>query len=227
MNSTPLLKLEGVCKHYDSPGGPLPVLQGIDLEIAASASLAITGPSGSGKSTLLNLIGALDTPSAGRVLLDGDDLAGLSPAQLCELRNRRIGFVFQFHHLLPQFSVMENVLMPTAIRRPRDSGAGERARRLLHRVGLDHRLAHRPAELSGGERQRVAVVRALINCPRLILADEPTGSLDRAGAEVLAQLLVEIHQEEKAALIVVTHSEMLARHMRQQCDLRDGRIVRG
>lgn len=224
MTVTPVMRLEKVGKAYDSAGGPIPVLTDIDLEVNAGHSLAITGPSGSGKSTLLNIIGTLDRPSHGRVFLEGREIDGQAERDLCAIRSRLIGFVFQFHHLLPQFSVLENVLIPAAIVRPANPLARDRARRLLTRVGLEARLSHRPGELSGGERQRVAVVRALVNQPRLLLADEPTGSLDRAGSETLAGLLAELHREEKLTLIVVTHSDLLAGHMERTLVLRDGRL---
>ena len=183
--------------------------------------------SGSGKSTLLNIIGTLDRPSSGEVLLDGQDLRRLNDVELASVRNRQIGFVFQAHHLLPQCNVLENVLLPTlATRDPAvRSGASERAKRLLERVGLDGRIAHRPGQLSGGERQRVAVVRALINQPKLLLADEPTGALDRASAGNLSDLLVALNREEGVTLIVVTHALDLAKRMGRVLELRDGRLV--
>lgn len=224
-----LLSLRGVTKNYESSGqtAGLPVLKGITLDIAGGESLAIIGPSGSGKSTLLNIIGGLDHPSGGSVTLDGEALTGLDEIRLAELRNRRIGFIFQGHHLLPQCSVLENVLVPTiplkdsALR----NGAEARARKLLDRVGLGSRLDHKPGQLSGGERQRVAVVRALINEPKLLLADEPTGALDRASAETLGQLLVDLNREQSVTLIVVTHALDLARRMKKVFELRDGLLA--
>lgn len=223
-----LLKLINVAKQYDSlaDGDPVFVLKGVSLEIGAGESVAIVGPSGSGKSTLLNVIGTLDRPSQGQVLLDGEDLSKLNDEQLAAARNRRIGFVFQAHHLLPQCTVLENVLVPTLATRDgaiRD-GADERARRLLQRVGLAERLSHRPGQLSGGERQRVAVVRALINGPKLLLADEPTGALDRASSQNLGQLLVDLNREEGVTLIVVTHAPELAQRMGRILELRDGQL---
>jgi len=220
-----LLRLEQVAKSYAGPDGPLEVLRGIDLEVAPGSSLAVTGPSGSGKSTLLNLIGGLDLPTRGRVWLDGADLAAHTEDERCAIRSRDIGFVFQRHHLLPQFTVLENVLLSAAARQPPDPAAAARAGRLLARVGLEGRLRHRPGELSGGERQRVAVVRALVNRPRLLLADEPTGALDRANAEALAQLLTELQREEGVALVVATHAEALAARMERVLRLRDGRLA--
>ncbi|MCB1128003.1 MAG: ABC transporter ATP-binding protein [Verrucomicrobiae bacterium] len=223
-----LLRLVDVTKRY--PGavgaeGP-PVLDRVGLELKAGESLAVMGPSGCGKTTLLNCIGTLDQPDSGTLELDGRDLTSLSTAELAEVRNRQIGFVFQLHHLLPQCTVWENVLLPTLASQNevlRD-GAPDRAQRLLKRVGLEPRLKHRPGQLSGGERQRVAVVRALINEPQLLLADEPTGALDHASAEQLAQLLVELNHETGITLIVVTHSMELAGRMERVMTLRDGRL---
>ena len=210
----PLLKLASVTRRYDAPGKTeaLTVLAGVSLEIARGESLAIVGPSGSGKSTLLQIMGTLDRPTSGSVTLDGRELGALDELQLASVRNRQIGFVFQSHYLLPQCTVMENVLVPTlacADAALRD-GAGGRAERLLERVGLGQRKSHRPGELSGGERQRVAVVRALINQPQLLLADEPTGSLDHASALQLGQLL--------------THALDLARRMGRVMGLTDGQL---
>src|SRR5438445_2182796 len=222
-----LLKISNVTHRYDSGAGPLDVLKGVSLEIARGESLAIIGPSGSGKSTLLNIIGTLDRPTAGEVVLDGQDLNRLNDLQLAEVRNRRIGFIFQAHHLLPQCTVLENVLVPTLASAGRASrnGAPERAERLLKRVGLGERATHRPGQLSGGERQRVAVVRALINQPQFLLADEPTGALDRASAGQLAQLLLELNCEEGVTLIVVTHALDLARKMGRVFELKNGTLV--
>ncbi len=226
--SSPLLQLTDVSRRYESPAGAeaVSVLRDITLEIERGESVAIVGPSGSGKSTLLNIIGTLDRPSTGQVLLDGQDLSRLDDIQLAAVRNREIGFIFQAHHLLPQCTVMENVLVPTLANRDarlRD-GAAERAERLLERVGLGARRTHRPGQLSGGERQRVAVVRALINQPKLLLADEPTGALDRASAQNLADLLVQLNREENVTLVVVTHALDLARRMGRVLELRDGRL---
>ena len=223
------LSLRNVSKSYQSvqDAPPVSVLRDISLEAAAGESLAIVGPSGSGKSTLLNIIGTLDHPPSGQVWLQGRDLAELNEEQLAEVRSRQIGFVFQAHHLLPQCTVLENVLVPTlalpSSSRPQDSA--DRATRLLERVGLGQRLDHRPGQLSGGERQRVAVVRALINQPQLLLADEPTGALDRPAAEELAKLLIELNREEKVTLIVVTHAVDLAERMQKILNLRDGHLA--
>jgi lipoprotein-releasing system ATP-binding protein len=244
---TPLLKLEQVTKNYVAAEGsaPVPVLRAVTLEMARGESVAIVGPSGCGKSTLLNLIGTLDHPTTGRVWLEGEDLSQLDEAQLAAVRNRKIGFVFQSHHLLPHCTVLENVLVPTLaagkdafhrvpLRSEEKSGTSgdgsrpcspeARARKLLERVGLGERLDHRPGQLSGGERQRVAVVRALINQPALLLADEPTGALDRASATAMAQLLVELNREEGVTLIVVTHALELARQMGRMLELKDGAL---
>ena len=224
VSNQPLLIAEDIWKTYPGGAGEIEVLRAVNLRVEAASSMAIVGPSGSGKSTLLNLIGTLDHATRGRILLGGEDISMRTEDELSRIRNREIGFVFQFHHLLPQFNVIENVLMPTLVSGDRSAETAERARRLLLRVGLERRLAHRPGELSGGERQRVAVVRALINRPRLVLADEPTGSLDRAGSDNLIGLLVEMNREEGAALVVVTHSERLAGRMGRVLALRDGKL---
>ena len=244
----PLLTLSNVTKRYESPGSAnsLTVLNDISLQVDRGQSLAIVGPSGSGKSTLLQIIGTLDRPSSGAVQLDGEDLNQLDQVELAAVRNRKLGFVFQFHYLLPQCTVIENVLVPTLAKvkqsmkrasgpvqvppRAEEKGTTSnetseaRASRLLKRVGLGERLNHRPGELSGGERQRVAVVRALINQPWLLLADEPTGSLDHASAQQLGQLLVELNREEGVTLIVVTHARELAAKMGKQMELKDGKL---
>ena len=215
-----MLELKNISKAYDEQA---PVLRGIGLEIAEGESVAIVGESGCGKSTLLNIIGTLDRPGEGSVMFDGIDLLSMSEKATAEFRNARIGFVFQLHHLLPQCSVLENVLLPTLVNK--DAGnAKARALRLLERVGLSDRLSHRPGKLSGGERQRVAVVRALMNKPPLLLADEPTGSLDRAGADGLVRLLLELNREENLALIVVTHSMRLAEQMDRVLFLENGTL---
>lgn len=220
-----LVELCGVTKSYRTTEGvETPVLRGVDLKIAAGESIAIAGPSGCGKSTLLNILGTLDQPTTGRVILEGREIQSLTPAELAELRGSVVGFVFQLHHLLPQCSLLENALVP-ALPRGRAAEAEPRARALLERVGLGGRLHHRPGQLSGGECQRAAVVRALINKPRLLLADEPTGSLDRASAEALAQLLADLNREEGVALVVVTHAPDLAARLGRVLELRDGRVV--
>jgi ABC-type lipoprotein export system ATPase subunit len=224
-----ILELTNIAKCYDFPGEAESsyVLKDVTLRVMAGESVAIVGPSGSGKSTLLNIIGTLDYPTAGSVLLEGKDLFQFNDKELAKIRNREIGFVFQLHHLLPQCTVLENVLVPTLVNRNRSyrKDTETRARQLLERVGLGSRLSHRPGQLSGGERQRVAVVRALINNPKLLLADEPTGSLDYAAADNLAQLLIELNQEEGVTMIVVTHSLELAARMGRVLELRDGVLV--
>jgi ABC-type lipoprotein export system ATPase subunit len=224
----PILKLDGVTKTYPGPAGQAEgptVLKDLSLEVQPGQTLSILGPSGSGKSTLLNLIGALDRPTEGSVVLDGEDLSDLSDRQLARVRNRKIGFVFQLHHLLPQCTLLENVLVPALADPQRDRDAAEqRARSLLDRVGLGERLTHRPGELSGGECQRVAVVRSLINEPVLLLADEPTGSLDRTAAENLTQLLEELNRDEGITLIVVTHARDLGERMQRVCELTEGTL---
>ncbi len=222
----PVIQLEHVRKEYAAPGGSvLAVLRDVSLSVAPGESVAVVGPSGSGKSTLLNLIGALDRPSAGLVRVCGEDPAALSDAALARLRNREIGFIFQMHHLLPQCTLLENVLLPAVpLHRRGDAGRETvaRATDLLTRVGLGDRLDHRPGQLSGGERQRAAVVRALINRPRLLLADEPTGALDRAGAAALADLLLALNRAEQVTLVVVTHAAELARRLDRSFRLLDG-----
>jgi ABC-type lipoprotein export system ATPase subunit len=224
----PLSRLEHVSKSFAAGArtAPVHVLKDLTLEIGAGESVAITGPSGSGKSTLLNIIGTLDQPSSGRVWLDGQDLSAFNEAELAAVRNRQLGFIFQAHHLLPQCTVLENVLVPTLAEsgKERRQGATARGTLLLQRVGLGERLHHRPGQLSGGERQRVAVVRALINRPKLLLADEPTGALDRSAAHELARLLLELNREEQVTLIVVTHAQELARQMKRVLELRDGTL---
>jgi ABC-type lipoprotein export system ATPase subunit len=221
-----VLKLENITKSYPSPSGDgyVSVLKDISLNIDAGASVAIVGPSGSGKSTLLNIIGALDKPSSGSVVLDGQELSTLSDSQLAKIRSQQIGFVFQLHHLLPQLTVLENVLIPTMPLKTTVQ-AEPRARELLQRVGLDGHLDHRPAQLSGGEQQRVAVVRALINQPKLLLADEPTGSLDSTSSQNLADILLQLNAQEKVTLITVTHSTELAQKMHTVFTLKNGQLA--
>jgi lipoprotein-releasing system ATP-binding protein len=204
------LIVEHLAKDYPTRSGPLSVLRDIDLHLERGEAVAVMGPSGSGKSTLLHILGTLDTPTHGTVHLEGQDPFVLPEPELADFRNRRIGFVFQDHHLLPQCSVLENVLIPTLVSSGGPNEALGLARQLLKRVGLGDRLDHRPAELSGGERQRVAVARALIQRPVLLLADEPTGNLDRQTARSIGRLLLELHREEQTILVVVTHSQELA-----------------
>ena len=219
-----VLRLENVYRQYESEdSSPVKVLKGISLTVKRGNSIAIVGPSGCGKSTLLNILGSLDSPTSGNIQLDGQELANLSEPELATVRNQKIGFIFQSHHLLPQCSVLENVLVPTLAEKGKASfDAIERAKQLLKRSGLEHRLTHRPSQLSGGECQRVAVVRALINQPSLILADEPTGALDYSNAEAMTELLVKLNLEDQATLIVVTHSSELAAKMGTTYKLQNG-----
>lgn len=228
-NGAVLLELGDVEKRFEATtdAPETVVLRGVSLRIERGESVAIVGPSGSGKSTLLNIIGALDRPTRGSVRFDGRDVTAFGEKDLAALRASEVGFIFQLHHLLPQCTVLENVLVPTLATtgQKRREPAETRARRLLERVGLGHRLSHRPGQLSGGERQRVAVVRALINEPKLLLADEPTGSLDRVSAENLSQLLRELNREEGVALVVVTHSQSLAGEMSRIYEMSDGALL--
>lgn len=220
-----LLKLRGVGKEYHPPGAPsTEVLKGIDLNVSPGESLAIVGPSGSGKTTLLNILGTLDTATTGEVIFAGQNLAGLNDKELAHIRNRDMGFIFQLHHLLPQCSVLENVLLPTLVAKI-DADLERRALELLDRVGMRDFANSMPARLSGGESQRVAVVRALINGPKLILADEPTGSLDSRNSDKIAELLAALNREINSALIVVTHSDGLAEPMDRRLLLEDGHLI--
>ena len=215
------LRAERVSKRY----GEVSVLRDVSIEVSRGQSLAVVGPSGSGKSTLLHVFGTLDRPTSGRVTVDGRDPYVLPEKDLARFRNRVIGFVFQDHHLLPQYSVLENVMMPTLAFRDGGADAAERARDLIERVGLGHRTGHRPSALSGGERQRAAVARALVNRPALLLCDEPTGSLDRARADEVGDLLFELHAEEETILIGVTHSLELAARFERRMELQEGTCV--
>lgn len=218
------VRLEGVTRTFLGPGNaPVNVLRGIDLHVSAGESVAITGPSGSGKTTLLQLIGALDCPDAGEIRVNGRDLSSLDDAARLRFRNREVGFIFQAHHLLPQLNALENVLVPAWAAENRD-GLHARAVYLLKRVGLDKRLSHFPGQLSGGERQRVAVARALVMTPSLVLADEPTGALDQATAQTLVELLLELNAEERITLLMVTHAEACALRMARRVELNGGRI---
>ena len=221
----PTLSVCQLAKDYVTAEGTLSILKSLDLTMQRGEALAITGPSGSGKSTLLYMLGALDTPTAGRIQLEGRDPFQLNATQQAEFRNRQIGFIFQDHHLLPQCNVLENVLIPTLPGAGATPESEARARELLARVGLAERMGHRPAQLSGGERQRVAVCRALINRPALLLADEPTGNLDRSTAEAVGSLLLDLNREQNTLLICVTHSIELANRFPRHCELQDGRLV--
>ncbi|MCX6911044.1 MAG: ABC transporter ATP-binding protein [Verrucomicrobia bacterium] len=217
------LSARELTRDYPTRAEPLRILRGVNLSLARGDALAVTGPSGSGKSTLLHIFGALDRPTAGEVLINGRNPFALPEPELAAFRNREIGFVFQEHYLLPQCSVLENVLVPTIVA-PDATGVAERARMLLDRVGLANRLDHRPAELSGGERQRVAIARALINRPTLLLCDEPTGNLDRVTARSVADVILEMAKAENATLIVVTHSAELAARLPRRMELVEGKL---
>jgi lipoprotein-releasing system ATP-binding protein len=220
----PKLQAENITKQYPTRADPIEVLRGVSLALDAGQNLAILGPSGSGKSTLLSILGTLETPTSGRVVLDGVNPAELGEQQLAAFRSRRIGFVFQDHYLLPQCSVLENVLLPAVPSGLVRTETIQRAEMLLERVGLADRREHRPAELSGGERQRAALARALINAPDLLLADEPTGNLDRTTAQQVGQLLLELQKTEPMILIVVTHSQRLAECLQTRLELDAGRL---
>ena len=221
---TSVLECRGLIKAFDEGGQRLEVLRGVDLCVASGESIAIIGASGSGKTTLLQLLGGLDSPTSGIVKVLGRDLASLSEDERGKMRNRSIGFVYQFHHLLPEFSALENVAMPLLVRRRPAAEAARVARDLLERVGLGERLEHRPAQLSGGERQRAAVARALITRPALVLADEPTGNLDRRIGKQVFDVMLELKRELGTSLVVVTHDELIAARMERVLSLVDGRL---
>ncbi|MDH5674195.1 MAG: ABC transporter ATP-binding protein [Myxococcales bacterium] len=224
MPDQPLVKVEGVEKSFVHEGRTVPVLKGIDLRVDEGEMLCIVGPSGAGKSTLLHLLGTLDLPSAGQIFYGGDDVTTYSSARLAAFRNHSIGFVFQFHHLLPEFTALENVMMPGRIRGEGKGALRERAEALLLEVGLKERLTHRPGELSGGEQQRVALARALVMNPRLVLADEPTGNLDTTTGRSMHELLFGLNENRGTTFLVVTHSRELAGQMPRVVHMRDGRI---
>lgn len=221
----PDLVVTNLTKQYATRGEPLVVLRGVSLSLDPGQNVAIIGPSGSGKSTFLQIVGTLDTPTTGEVLIRGRNPFQLSETELAAFRNEHIGFIFQEHHLLPQLTVLENVLVPVLARHRPTAEHVKRARELLERVGLSHRLDHRPAELSGGERQRVAVARSLLLRPALLLADEPTGNLDRTSAQAVGRLMLELQEQERTMLIVVTHSLELAALMQSRQTIDDGRFA--
>ncbi len=227
MNSTSILNCRQLTKRYDQGGLDVHVLKGVDLNIEKGERVAIMGASGSGKSTLLHLLGGLEKASSGEVILDGIDINKVSAAKLAKLRNKSLGFIYQSHHLLGEFTVLENVAMPLLIAGESVKQARIRASELLQRVGLGHRVEHKPGELSGGERQRAAVARALINKPSLILADEPTGNLDSKTADQVYQLMLELNQELNVSFLVVTHDHELAARMGKVLHMEDGLIVNG
>ncbi|MCB1689321.1 MAG: ATP-binding cassette domain-containing protein [Halioglobus sp.] len=216
-----VLQCEALCRVYDDGDKSVTVLRSVDLTLRAGEKIAIVGGSGSGKSTLLNLLGGLDYPSSGKVLMRGRDLTRLNESALCRLRNEQLGFVYQFHHLLPEFDAQENVAMPLLIGGTARKAAGLAAQQMLERVGMGHRLTHRPAQLSGGERQRVAIARALVTRPDCVLLDEPTGNLDPRSAAQVLQLIDELGQD-LASFVVVTHDPAIAAHMHRTLELRDG-----
>jgi lipoprotein-releasing system ATP-binding protein len=220
-----LLEVRNLYKSYGSGDAKVEVVKGIDLTVEAGDTVALVGPSGAGKSTLLHIMGTIDRPSTGEVLFDGKDIFALSDQPLASFRNRSIGFVFQFHHLLPEFTALENVMMPLLIGGTKKSLAEEKSRSLLDDVGLSHRITHRPGELSGGEQQRVAIARALVRSPRLLLADEPTGNLDMKTSEEVHALLYSIQRQTGISLVIVTHNEKLAAGMGRTVRIVDGRIV--
>jgi len=222
--TTPLVVIEKVSKSFMHEGHEVPILKSIDLVIEEGEMLSIVGPSGAGKSTLLHMLGTLDLPSQGNIYFQGDNITAYSSARLAEFRNHRIGFVFQFHHLLPEFTALENVTMPGRIRGEKVSELEARARKLLEEVGLRERLTHRPGELSGGEQQRVALARALIMNPKLVLADEPTGNLDTNTGSAMHELLFRLNKSHGTTFLVVTHSQDLADKMPRVVHMRDGRI---
>ena len=223
--SEPLVRVAGLCKWFDTTGSRLEILKGVDLTLASGETLAVVGASGIGKSTLLHILGTLERPDAGQVLLNGQDIFAHGNDRLARIRNRRIGFVFQFHHLLPEFSALENAMMPVLIAGKDRSAAASAAEQILVRVGLKDRLGHRVGELSGGEQQRVALARALVLNPPLLLADEPTGNLDRKNSDQVHELLMSLNAEFGMTVVVVTHNPQLAAMLSRQVTIVEGRLV--
>ncbi|NIG17699.1 MULTISPECIES: lipoprotein-releasing ABC transporter ATP-binding protein LolD [Pantoea] len=224
MSNTPLLQCRDLCKSYQEGSVQTDVLRNVAFSLQPGELTAIVGSSGSGKSTLLHLLGGLDAPTSGDVVFDGKSLNAMSSSAKAELRNRELGFIYQFHHLLPDFTALENVAMPLLIGKTAKAEAASRALEMLAAVGLEKRAAHRPSELSGGERQRVAIARALVNRPRLVMADEPTGNLDARNADAIFKLLGELNQQQGTAFLVVTHDLNLAKRLNRQMEMRDGQL---
>jgi lipoprotein-releasing system ATP-binding protein len=222
--TAPLISCSGLVKSFDHHGAAIEVLRGVDLLLGEEQSIAIVGASGSGKSTLLHLLAGLDQPTAGHISINGANLVSLDERERGALRNRTLGFIYQFHHLLPEFTAEENVAMPLLIRRGHYREALSRARGILRRVGLEHRVSHKPAEMSGGERQRTAIARAIVGRPSILLADEPTGNLDQKTAAGVQSLLLEINQEYGTRLVLATHDLNLARQTQQMFELRKGTL---
>ncbi len=219
-----VIRAQGLAKTYAEGRMQTPVFNGLDLSVAAGETVAIIGASGAGKSTLLHLLGGLDTPTAGEVFVAGNQMSSLSDSQRGRLRNRALGFVYQFHHLLPEFTALENVMMPVLLGGEEVADARSRAKALLESVGLGHRLEHKPGELSGGERQRAAVARALVNRPACVLGDEPTGNLDDKTAATVFELMLDLNRAHHTSLVLVTHDRSLARKLDRVLELREGRL---
>jgi lipoprotein-releasing system ATP-binding protein len=219
-----LLELKNIYKSFALNGNTINVLNGIDITVNPGETMAIIGASGAGKSTLMNIMGTLEPPSTGTVAFEGQDVTTMDEARICRLRNREVGFVFQFHHLLPEFNALENTVIPALIARENNKSAREKATKILTDVGLEKRLKHRVGELSGGEQQRVAIARALIMGPKILLADEPTGNLDSVTGEEIIEMLLQIKNEQNLSLVLVTHNQKLAERMSKVMEIVDGRI---